>query len=97
MPHLVSLTRNRTVQPPSRIGLTLDRNACLRSWRDAVVRAMWILIGGMCRQHSNQELSFAETPPTAECPTCNMLQEHFKRALKFWRDTGLGSSSNVLV
>jgi len=55
VPHLVSLTQNRTVQPPSRIGLTLDRKPSSRVWGNAVVRAIWLLIVGMSRQHTNPQ------------------------------------------
>ena len=64
------------------------------------MRAMRILIGGMSRQRSNLELSFAKTPPTAECPA---LREPFRMVfisnalLNSGEAQALGSSSNVLV
>jgi hypothetical protein len=49
----MALTQKRAVQPPSRIGLKLDRKFyCLSK---AIMRAMWLLIVGVFGQHSNPQ------------------------------------------
>src|ERR1700722_15877522 len=53
VPHLVSLTRNRAVQPTSRIGPKLDRTPASGLGANAIARATWLLIVGLSSQGSN--------------------------------------------